>query len=603
MKSLRKSDPWVDEPSWASPQDNDEVTWRARRPALDFLRVSAVALGTAAFWMFLIWAIHRESPRTLVSFHGFIHAAIADKFLDPASTAFPPENPFFAGQPLPYYWFFQFLAAQLTRYLEWNIFYSLEAVTLAATGLLVTIAVGLGRVLFRSTLAGVFMSYLVMVGTNPFGFLFAGLKIVSQGKQGLLDDPDYLWGVVHPLYSLIRYNDFGGIYGPLLNFFLNQTSRPAALACLMAQLFFLEWSLRSRRYATWVSLGCASALCTAFSPITGICAGGALLAGLTISLLWDGHGAKGTRGICVSNAKLVAAWLSIAGGIVLAVPTYYHLLLGPSSGHVQFRLVSLSGLRDIVTIVLNISLLMCLAAIGLIRQARNEGLILRTTFLAALLLLAANMAFLIPPGNESNFFHAAAVFLVGPAAGSVFRVRGLGEKVLHRNYYLAGISLAFVPTVLLLLAAYIDRPALPASFSQPRLARLPQDSDLAVFYDWVQHETSPRAIFILDPRQQVAMCGNAAEFPAMTGRVLFTEKLGHYLAPYTDAKTRFELTGRLLTGDTLTDGDMTYLSRFNRPIYIVFYESRDGVSIAPLEKRYGQPIFHRGDLAVFKWRT
>jgi hypothetical protein len=602
MKSLRKIDQWAREPSWASPLAKNEV--RMRRPALDFLRVSAVALGTAAFWMFLIWAIHRESPRTLVSFHGFIHAAIADKFLDPASVTFPPENPFFAGQPLPYYWFFQFLAAQITRYSGWNIFYSLEAVTLVATGTLVIASMGLGRILFGSTLAGVFMSYLVMVGTNPLGFLFAGFRIALRGTKVLFDDPDYLWGVVHPLYSLIRYNDFGGIYGPLLNFFLNQTSRPAALACLMAQLFFLEWSLRSDRRVAWLLLGCASALCTAFSPITGICAGGALLAGLTVCLVWVRHGPKeGIPGICVSNTKLVAAWLSIVGGIVLATPTYYHLLLGPSSGHVQFRLVSLSALRDIVTIVLNISLLMCLATIGLIRQARNEGLILRATFLAALLLLAANMAFLIPPGNESNFFHAAAVFLVVPAAGSVFRVRGLGKNVLHRNYYLVGISVAFVPTVLLLLAAYIDRPALPASFSQPRLARLPHDSDLAVFYEWVQHETSPRAIFILDPKRQVAMCGNAAEFPAMTGRVLFTEKLGHYLAPYTDAKTRFELAGRLLTGDTLTDGDMTYLSRFNRPIYIVFYESRDGISIAPLEKRYGQPIFHRGGLAVFKWRT
>ena len=417
MKSLRKSDQWVDEPSWVSPQDTHEVTWSARRPALDFLYVSAVALGTAAFWMLLIWAIHRQSPRTIVSFHGFVHAAIADKFLDPASTAFPPENPFFAGHPVSYYWFFQFLAAQLTRYLGWNIFYSLEAVTLAATGVLVITSVGLGRALYRSTLAGVLMGYLVMAGTNPFGFLFAGWKIASREHASTLDDPNYLWGVVHPLYSLIRYNDFGGIYGPLLNFFLNQTSRPAALACLMAQLFFLEWSLRSGRRAAWLSLGCASALCTAFSPITGISAGGALLLSIFGSWLWERHITKdATRGVQISDRKVITAGLAIVTGIFIASPTYYHLVFGPSTSQVQFRLFSLAGFRDLVTIVLSVLVLVVLAIVGIIRASRNQRPFLLALFFAAVVLLVANAAFLIPPGNESNFFHAAAVLLAVPAA-------------------------------------------------------------------------------------------------------------------------------------------------------------------------------------------
>lgn len=575
--------------------------WAIRR--LPLFSTLAIALSVASFWILLIWAIHRESPRTLVSFHGFIHAAIAEKFLDPTLATFPPENPFFAGRPLPYYWFFQFLAAQLTRVFGWNIFYSLEAVTLAATGLLVIVAVGLGRVLFRSTVAGIFMSYLVMAGTNPFGFLFAAWKLASRGTQVLLDDPNYLWGVVHPLYSLIRYNDFGGIYGPLLNFFLNQTSRPAGLACLMAQVLFLEWSLRSRKSVAWVSLSCSSALCTALSPIIGICAGGALMAGVTASWLWERHAPKeATHGVEVSKRKVITAGLAIATGIVLAAPTYYHLLLGPSSGHVQFRPLSSAGLRDVMTVVLNISMLVLLAVIGLVRVSRNQGLILRATFLAALLLLAANVALVIPPGNESNFFHAAAVLLAIPAAGSVFRVGTGREQVVRDNRYVAGITLAFLPTVLLLLAAYIDRPALPAGFNLPRLARLPQDSDLALFYRWVQSETSPNAIFILDPRRRVTMCGNAAEFPAMTGRALFTEELGQYMVePYADAKTRLEIAVRLLSGERATHNDVIYLSQFNRPIYSVNYQSSDNILSNRLEKLYGRPVFRRGGLEVFKW--
>ena len=604
MKSLRKTDQWVDEPGWVSPQDNNEVTWRIRRPALDFWRVSAVALGTAAFWMLLIWAIHRQSPRTLVSFHGFIHAAIADKFLDPATTAFPPENPFFAGHPVSYYWFFQFLAAQLTRYSGWNIFYSLEAVTLTATGVLVMTSVGLGRALYHNTLAGVFMSYLVMAGTNPLGFLFAGWKIATRGTQALLDDPNYLWGVVHPLYSLIRYNDFGGLYGPLLNFFLNQTSRPAALACLMAQLFFLEWSLRSGRCAAWLSLGCASALCTAFSPITGICAGGALLIGIIGAWLWERHISKGaTHGVEVSKRKVITAGLAIATGIFIALPTYYHLVFGPSASQVQFRLFSSGGFRDLVTIVLSVLVLVVLAAVGLIRASRNQRPLLLALFFAAVLLLVANAAFFIPPGNESNFFHAATVLLAVPAAGSIFRGGTKTEKVTPNYHFVAGTTLVFLPTVLLLLAAYVDRPQLPASFDGPRLARLPEDSDLALFYRWVQTETSPDAVFILDPRRRVTMCGNTAEFPAMTGRVLFLEQLNHYLVePYPDAKRRVEIAVRLLSGDRLTQSDTTYVLQLNRPVYIVNDQSTDGSLFKRLEKRYGRPIFQRGDSTVFRWR-
>ena len=172
----------------------------------------------------------------------------------------------------------------------------------------------------------------------------------------------------------------------------------------------------------------------------------------------------------------------------------------------------------------------------------------------------------------------------------------------HR--FVVGTTLVFLPTVLLLLAAYLDRPPLPATFDGPRLARLPKDSAFALFYRWVQTETSPDAVFILDPRQRVAMCGNAAEFPAMTGRVLFIGELNHYLVePYPDAKRRVEIAVRLLFGDRLTQSDGTYLLQLNRPVYIVNDQSTDGSLFKGLEKRYGHPIFQRGALAVFKWQT
>ena len=598
MKSLRKTDQWVDEPSWASPHNTHEVRWRARQRALDFLRVSAVALGTATFWMFVIWAIHRQSPRTLVSFHGFVHAAIADKFLDPASMAFPPENPFFAGRPVSYYWFFQFLASQVTRHFGWNIFYSLEAVTLIATGLLVTVAIGLGRVLFQSTLAGILMSYLVMAGTNPLGFLFAGLRIAFRGTKVLIDDPNYLWGVVHPLYSLIRFNDFGGLYGPLLNFFLNQTSRPAALACLMAQIFCLEWALRSRMVLPYALLGFTSAITSALSPITGISAGGALIMGLAGYWLRQRHNHQ-------NAARLVAAGLAIAVGIILAAPTYYHLVFGPSDSQPEFWLFSISGLQNLMTIILSASMLIILAAVGIGRAPEEHRPFLQLLCFAAVVLLCADLAFALPVGNQSNFFHAAVVILAIPAAASILRGEPANKRRERTPHGVAGfvvLLLIFLPTTLLLVSAYIQRPPLPATFDKARLIRLPDDSGLADLYRWVQNNTSRKAIFVIDPRIRIAMLGNITEFPAMTGRTIFTAERDHYMVePYPDAKTRFDIAVNLVSGNKLSDIEQSYLSALKRVVYLVIYQPQDQTISEKMQALYGPPPFHYGKAYVFEW--
>ena len=53
-------------------------------------------LSSAFLWTLLIAGIHRESPRTALSAHGFLHSAIAQRFWVDGFTL-PPQNPFFAG--------------------------------------------------------------------------------------------------------------------------------------------------------------------------------------------------------------------------------------------------------------------------------------------------------------------------------------------------------------------------------------------------------------------------------------------------------------------------------------------------------------------------
>jgi hypothetical protein len=561
-----------------------------------------VPLGVAAIWILLIWSIHRESPRTLVSFHGLLHAAVVEELAGSNTASLPPENPFFAGQPVAYYWFFHLLAAQLVSLFSLNVFHAMETVILLATGGLMIVAVVLGRKLYNSTLAGVLMGYLIMAGTNPLGIFFAIADVARNGMQALDDDPDYLWGVVHPLYSMIRYNDFGGLYGPLFNFFLNITSRPASLAALLLTALCFYWALSRRRPAQFILLGLAFALTTALSPIIGLTTGAALGAGLVATWLWERRFSKSPEPL-ITPVTILWVGLAIALGILIAAPTYYHLISGPSSSSAQLSLFSIRGLKHLLSVTLSILPLTVIALIGLVKAPRDRRPFLVILFLSALALLALNVAFTLPAGNQSNMFHAAAVLLAVPAAGAILRretaqdatVRCSGRKAVV-------IALVFLPTLLTLLAAYVNRPPVPASFDGVHIERLPRDSDLALLYQWARNETDREAIFIVDPRERVAMCGNTVELPAMTGRAILTEHSRHYLAePYPESGARVDMAIRLVSGEEPRGSDRAYLSSFKRPVFIISYSSEDSLLSDQMKSHYGSPVFQQGKIAVYKW--
>lgn len=557
----------------------------------------AVPLTVAMAWMLLVWSVHRASPRTLVSFHGLLHAAIVEE-LGADGASFPPENPFYAGHPVAYYWFFHLLAAQLVRLFDLNVFYAMEALILFATGTLAIVGVALGRKLYGSTLAGVLIGYLVMAGTNPLGVVFALYKVARNGVHLLNDDPNHLWGVVHPVYSVIRYDDYGGLYGPLLNFFLNMTSRPAALAGLLLTILCLYRAWRNEQVKSWVLVGIACALTTAFSPIIGITAGGALMAGMIgTRLLHRWSASAETRPI--KPITVLFASLALAAGILAASPLYYHLVFGPSASRVQFLLFSAVGLRQLLTVMLSILPLLAIALWGLLRAPQDRRGFLAVLVLSALVLLGMSVGVSLPAGNHSNMFHAAVVLLAVPAAGAILRSRSGSDATSPRRAALIGVI--FLPTVLTLLAAYMFRSPVPVSFDRSYLQRNPRESDLALLYQWARTETDPRSVFVIDPRDRVAVCGNTAEFPAMTGRAIFTEHFRHYIVePYSDHRMRFEMAVRLSSGDTPSPSDRAYLAELSRPVYLVSQHSEGAGLMDRVSSVPGPLVFNEGDFAVFK---
>ncbi len=561
-----------------------------------------LSVGAILGLMLLIVAIHRDSPRTLISFHGYLHAAIAERFLA-SNSSIPPENPFYAGRPLPYYWFFHFVAAQISHVTGWNVFFALEAVVLAGTALLGGACLLLGHRLFGRVATGLLMVYLVLAGTNPFGIALAGLKILTQGTARLKDDPDFLWNVVHPVYNLVRFNDVGALYGPLLNFFLNMTSRPLALGSLMASLLCLQWVLSAPRILPLAALAVTFALTTAASPIVGLAAGavlgGFLLLFAVVPLRFLNRFTGFHRGI---RRSYIAALTAIGAGLLIALPTYVHLLTGPSASQPHFYLFSVDGLKHLITLGLNIGVLLLLAGIGYIKSSEENRGFFRLLLLGSLALLLGDATIMLPSLNQSNLFHAAVVFLAVPAAGSVITAaRRLSEEsnsINHRR--MIAIVLLFLPTSAVLLTAYVGRPAVPVDFDLVLPRRLPSDSPLAQFYDWVQKSTKADAVFVVNPEHRVATNGNVLELPAMTNRAIFTEVPGHYMAPYPDAMRRFDMARRLTSGNAVSPADIRYLAQLGRPVYIVADEAGSAETERNLERQYGRPVFQAGDTVVFR---
>lgn len=571
-------------------------------------RVHAAATGSSRARLVLVSAVasllsilpivyaHRASPRTLVSAHGLLHAAIAQRFQSPSAVPGRPENPFFAGAALPYYWFFHYLAARVADLASIHALYAFELMILAAMCVLWFTAVALGSRLYGGITPGLAIGFLALAGANPFGVAILLAKLAVGGSDVLADRPDYLWGIAHPILGVARFNDPYALYGPLLNFFFNISSRPIALTLLLVICFSLAAWLESGRLRAWIGLMLGSAACTAFSFLIGVTAGLALIGGLVVA--WGAGAIVGFSGSTTANhatQKTVKAAAALLLGMLLASPTYYYFFLGSSdqSVHLSLRLWLIEG------VALSGMVLAATAAIGVLRATGIRQQFLLATTAAGYALLAGSAVVELPVFNDSNLFHAAIFFLSVPAAGCF--APGIQWSRAQRLLSWGMMVLLFLPTTCVVAYAYLNRPAIALEIDGRQLYRLPRDSSLAHLYAWVREMTASDAIFILDPTHSIAAGGNMPEFPAMTGRVMFTTEPKNYMVtPNADAKLRHSLAVHLLDGAAATEREAAYLTSFNRPIYLVVAGSGDGGALGTLENRYGSAVFRDGDVSVLR---
>ncbi len=562
--------------------------WYALLPASTIL-VTVVTLVVIA----TLLAIHRDSPRTLLSAHGFLHSAISQRFSE--SLATPPENPFFAGEPLGYYWFFHSLGAGVSSLTGLDPLRSFELlICLAIAGMMICATV-LARSLYQSAALGALIGFLVLAGANPQAPLLLLYRFLQNGPSALAERPTYLWGIVNAISSRIRYDDVWGMHGPLINFFLNITARPLALCSVVLVLLALRRCLLAATVSRLLFLALTVALSSALSVLVGVAVAGTLTAALVVYRIaartpfGDMLESGATDGVAMRTG---AALLT---GVVMASPTFFHLF-GGSAGSIAIAPDGIpSVLRETIMLLASCWLTLGFSAIGVRHVFGDDRAFLFVVGTAALGLIAAAILFVLPVGNQDNFFHVALVFLAVTAPSAVVRLDGTPNLQNARN-----MALVFLPTFLLVLYCYTGRPDIPLGFEGRTLLHL--ERERGALYGYIRSETAADAIFVIDPDGvDNAMSGNTAELPALTSRMIFTPRPGHYIANYyRDQPRRTRIARGLLAGEALSHRDEDYLTGLGRPIYWVDYHAHVSRN-RPSTAETTAPVFQKGQVALYRW--
>ena len=367
-----------------------------------------VLLGSAL--VVTVFSVHATNLRALCSFHGFLHAGIVETM---SFGELPPENPYFAGRTICYYWFFHAVGAVIARATGIDALHALEAVGLAGLFALVAASVSLGRHLFGSLGRGVFVAVLALVGGGPFGPLIAISRWLERGGEFLPAQANAPVGA----YALTA--TVGNVrYGPIFYFFFTQSSRAVALAMLLVAVWALARAHRRPDAVGYALVVVAAALCTALSPVIGIAGIGALGAAY---LLRDGRAWMAGRGRDGRDDDSALSWrlmLCLAAGVLVPLPTYYHLFLVSQGGY-AFVLFSGTGLTLVLSVLVGAGPVLFLARprARLAGLAAADGHLLDVVLGAGLLLLLASMCLELPSDNNCNFYYAAMTVLAVAAAG------------------------------------------------------------------------------------------------------------------------------------------------------------------------------------------
>ncbi|MFG0316085.1 MAG: hypothetical protein ACF8XB_02335, partial [Planctomycetota bacterium JB042] len=536
-----------------------------------------------------LWPV-TQSNRVRASIHGMLHSSILYSIVD---RGVPPENPFFAGEPLRYYWTFHAGAAATAELADRDPTVVFAAGNAAALLAFLLLLGRLGADLFGTRLAGALAVPLGFLSLNPLGALLLRTRTPLKTLDEIAAGED-------PVNWLTAISLGDERLTATFTKFMNVSSFPQSFALLVA-----VWLL-ARRLVDRPTVPLAALLalvvgaCIALSPITGAVGGLALgAAGATLLLRRaDRPGATWACGALLAGLVVAAPLVAIGSGNA-----------GDTSAEPPHRLED-DGTRyaekaEDVAFTLGPILLLALPGLWIARR-RGAGARLLVGSLPVLLACALTLAF--PVKSEYKMVRMAAPLLGVFAAGGVAALARRGTLPLGLG---VAASLALVvPTHALAWNVYRRHAeaTLPMSADGTRIVVDPAAYPLAGMYEWIRTNTPADAVIVANPWRRMlgkhfAGPHHGEEIPVLARRPVFTDTL-YYMTDYEpDQPARNGLLQRLYGGARLTPDDERALAMLRRPIYLLLRSGDPGFTKAALgvaQDRRWERVHQAGEGVLYR---
>ncbi len=422
---------------------------------------------------------------------GAFHAGVAWA----AARHLPPEDPFFAGLPLRYFWGLHAWAAGWLALAPKPGAYAplVWANATAAVAALLAVA-ALARRLGAGPRAAVLAQLLALAGAAPFAWAVLALRASSGSVRGMAE---WRQALEHGADHAMRALDPGWLHPslvlPLDKFVVITPFAWALAATALAALALADTLARSDARAA-VRLGAIVAATSFLHPVGGLAIAGAVLAGAAVSA---------TRSREVRRGALHA--LAAVTAALLALVPYFASIATPVAGPDATS----AGPR----LALNASGAFSALFAGawlvppalLVLARRQRGDVLRPVLLAMLAALVVPACLLRIGGeNQSKFLNLAFLLAAAPAA-----VAWAGVPRRLRGAALGLLAVSALPTLACIGWAYAHQGA--ASGDSPSRPGAAIVSAVAEF--------APRDAVLVDATQDTTR-GAAPALAGETGRAL-----------------------------------------------------------------------------------
>ncbi len=536
---------------WAARQRPRALLTRTAEPvaAWDALPVIVAAMAVAAACVTLNPVLARHSD-------AWFHMAVTARVHD---TGVPPLDPYYAGMPLAYFWFFHVFLDAVSTALHVAPEWVMAAANVLAAGAFAAALAECAAALGGGAGARRWAAVLGFVGINPQGWLLLLARSLAGPTHGAHEWVRAVGGGSLSVLGDLGWNYTGSIAFWPDKFFVGTAFSvampPMVLLAVVAVLAARRGTaapVTSRRLLIGLAV-VSAALAFTLAMMHAVLAL-ATFASFAAALVaaWCGR-----RDAVARRARFVALASAAAGavaGLALAGAYLYCLLAGKERAPV--------GTPDLdprnLWTGLAAGVVVWLLALPVLRHVRDR----EPGWLAAVAWPAGTMALagLLPlPGpNENKFLYPALALAVVLAAPSAAAVWAGGVARYGRAITAVAALVVLAPTPVVGVAAQLLD---AGAFAPGRLDPTPDERRCA---DWMRRETPREAVF-LDGGGRVDILADARR-DLLWGGPSYAEQWGYDRAAI---GWRAQAVRNAYTAGGLTAEDRTALAALGRPVFCV----------------------------------